>query len=107
MGHDIMAHNKEGEMVAYLRYTMSDPNSYEIYDLLEVRNFHGGVSGLGEFADFTRVQIEKALNKFEPELPRYPGDEKFEAFKKNEIKEFLKNCLDTTRKEGIVQIVFA
>lgn len=107
MGHDIFAQNDAGEMIAYLRYTMSDRNSYEIYKLLDVMNYHGGVSGIGISSDFSRPQIENALKNYDEARIRYAGNKKFEESQRKEIRKFLTHCLETVKKEDTVQIIFA
>lgn len=107
MGHDISARNKTKETIAYLRYVMLDPHSYEIYDLLEVTDSHGGVSGLGDIVTFTEKQISKAIEKLNETPSLYTKFGDFKTFPENDVKLFLNNCLETARKEETVQIMFA
>jgi len=106
MGHDISAQNKSGEMIAYLRYTMSDTNSYTIYRLLDSMDCHGGVSGLGRLVNFTQQQIEEALKNYDENQISYPRNKEFEMKQQNDIFKFLTKCLDTTEKEKTVQVFF-
>src|SRR5699024_5950423 len=106
MGHDISAQNKSGEMIAYLRYTMSDTNSYTIYHLLDLRVCHGVVSELGIFVNLIQQQIEEALKNYDENQISYPGNKEFEMKQQDDIFKFLTKCLDTTEKEITVQVFF-
>lgn len=93
-------------MIAYLRYTMWDPSSYEIYELLDAEDYHGGVSGTGTSSDFTHLQVEKARSTYIKDQGIASGHNKDEFPKLNEILEFLAGCLKITEKEQTVEIYF-
>lgn len=107
MGHDIMARNKDGDTIGYLRYSMWDTNSYEIYELLDAVDYHAGVSGNGWCTDFTTQQIEKAIKNYDKEAIVYSGNQLFEDRQQDDIWKFLTSCLEEAQKEQTVQICFA
>ncbi|MFD2762506.1 hypothetical protein [Lentibacillus juripiscarius] len=106
MSHDIIGHNKAGEAIAHLRFTMNDVNSSLVYSLLESSDYYAGVSGTGDIVRFSQQQIEKALENYNKDRIKYPGGKRFETWQRNEIQKFFKNCLETAKKEQTVQIFF-
>ncbi|TMN22731.1 hypothetical protein [Lentibacillus cibarius] len=106
MGHDILGYNKSGENVAYLRFSKNDVNSLVVYCLLESSDYFAGVSGTGDSVSFTQQQMEKALENYNRHMIIYPGKKHFETWQRNEILKFLKNCLEMTKKERTIQVLF-
>ena len=108
MGHDISGYNKDGQEIAYARFSMGNHNAAILYSLLNANKFYAGVSGCGDSCDFSIQQFEKALNSYNqlydtheslPKSDSLPWDQK-------QIHEFLLNCLRTAQKEGSVEVYF-
>lgn len=109
MGHDIYGHNKAGEAIAYIRFTMWDSCAYLFYNLLEATDCYAGPSGSGDSKTFSSQQMEKALKAnselFNNDSYKRPKDD-FLVWQQKEIKKFITSCLETARKEGSVKVLF-
>jgi hypothetical protein len=68
MGHDIYAHDPNSEFeldteYAYLRRSAFSPDKFIIYDVFDSKDYYGGCSGTGETVIYTKLQVERALEK--------------------------------------------
>ncbi|MGV3466375.1 MAG: hypothetical protein ACO1OT_13910 [Heyndrickxia sp.] len=108
MGHDIYGHNKAGQAIAYIRFTMGDSCAYTFYRLLDATDCYAGVSGSGKRKSLTLPQMEKALEEknvlFKNDVEK-PKDD-FLVWQQKEIHKFITSCLETARKEGSVDVLF-
>jgi hypothetical protein len=109
MGHDISGYNKEGEEIAYARFSMGNFNATILYHLLDANNYYAGVSGTGGSTTFSTQQMEKALYDYKqfynngdslPESDLLDWDQK-------QIQKFILSCLATAQDEGSVRVSFA
>ena len=85
MGHDTTAYKE----VAYLRRNAFSDENLLIYQLLDVDDEYGGVSGYGSYRYFSKEDIQKALERTTDKTPP-------------DIKKFLQVCA----KEKYVKIHF-
>ncbi|KUP09753.1 hypothetical protein Q73_01455 [Bacillus coahuilensis m2-6] len=109
MGHDISGYNRAGDSIAYARFSMGNHNSYILYDVLDCMKFHAGVSGSGEITVFNREQLERASNVFQDKYLQFiPPNLTCEAslWDIKQMTDFIQNCLETTKREGIVKVYF-
>lgn len=94
MGHDTTAFKiSDDEEVAYLRRSAFDERNEQIYDLLECKDCHAGVSGNGSTKVFTRDDIASAIVKA-------VTDEKY-----NRELDFLTDCM-LNMEDGKISIHF-
>jgi hypothetical protein len=93
MGHDTTAFRKEDDEVAYLRRSAFDERNEQIYELLDCKDCHAGVSGDGSLKEFTRDDIAAAIVKA-------VSDEKY-----NRELEFLTDCM-INMEDGKIMIHF-
>jgi hypothetical protein len=108
MGHDISGFNKEGEEIAYARFSMGNYNATILYHLLDANNFYAGVSGSGDSSAFTKQQIEKAVNAYKKFFNSDSLSESVSLdWDQKQILTFILNCLATAQKEGSVRVCFA
>ncbi|SOB98549.1 hypothetical protein SAMN05880501_10244 [Ureibacillus xyleni] len=108
MGHDILGFNKAGEEIAYARFSMGNPNSTILYNLLNALDYYAGVSGSGDSINISTQQIEEALEAFK-QICNYNDNSsksEFENWDAKQISNFLLNCLETARKEENVRVYF-
>lgn len=61
MGHDITAYKKS--QVAYYRKNAFNPTNHRLYEVLNCKQFNGGVSGLGHSREFNKEELQEAYNK--------------------------------------------
>lgn len=108
MGHDIYGINKNGEEVAYARFSMGNPNAIFLYTIMDADNYNAGVSGTGEVTTFSLQQMEKSWNAFKKYYSNTPleSDQEFEHWDEKQIFNFIRNCLTTAQKEGSVKVFF-
>ncbi|MBU9710672.1 hypothetical protein [Evansella tamaricis] len=108
MGHDISGYNQAGEEIAYARFSMGNYNAFILYSLLDANKFNAGVSGSGESSNFTVQQMEEAWNNYNQQYNKEDSLTETDIFywDKNQISEFLLNCLETAKKEGSVGVYF-
>jgi len=108
MGHDISGYNKAGKEIAYARFSMGNYNAIILYDLLDANKYYAGVSGSGGSATFSIQQIEKALNAYKKLYNNDDSESESDLINwdKNQIKNFILNCLATARKEKNVRVYF-
>jgi len=109
MGHDISGYNKEGNEVAYARFSMGNRNATIIYRLLDAFQHYGGVSGKGRSSTFSIQQIEKALRDcnqlFSNKATSHSSNDPI-PWDQKQIQDFIINCLETAQKEGSVKVFF-
>jgi hypothetical protein len=109
MGHDIYGFNKAGKEIAYARFSMGNYNATILYSLLEATDYYAGVSGSGRSNNFSKQQIERALNGY---MKLYNNgnspvlDNGFLAWDQKQILNFIQNCLVTAQKEDSVEVYF-
>lgn len=106
MGHDIIAQNNTGESIVHLRFTMWDANATEIYQLMDVEDLNGGVSGIGKDSSFSQFELENVLKNYDEDKISYPGTREHEIHRREEIRTFLINCLEIAKREKNVLIYF-
>ncbi|WP_240375241.1 hypothetical protein [Bacillus piscicola] len=109
MGHDICGFNKEGEEIAYARFSMGNYNALTLYKVLDAYEYYGGVSGIGRASNFSTEQMEKAWLAYEEmaNTDTSPSPEsKFVEWDKKQISQFIQNCLKTAQEEGSVRVSF-
>lgn len=104
MGHDISGYNKQEEQIAYARYSMNNNSARTLYEVLEVYDFDGGVSGIGAQEKFNAERIKQAIENFKN---IDWADFEDGAYEKEKLETFLNNCLKTAQEEGEVTISFA
>jgi|SRR5699024_7681084 len=108
MGHDILMFNKKGKEVGYLRFSMDDRLADTIYDIYDVKQFNGFVSGKGDQKTFTKEEIRAAYESYQTDKPSFTvyTNEKYHALRRNEIDTFIQTSVDTVNEEGEVTIYF-
>lgn len=108
MGHDILMFNKNGKEIGYLRFSMWDRTSDIIYDIFDVQEFNGIVSGKAEQKTFFTGDVQRAvMNYKQTEIKRIVYDnEQTTQWRKNEIEKFMASCVDAVRRDGEVTIFF-
>ncbi|GAB4074701.1 hypothetical protein GCM10028778_22040 [Barrientosiimonas marina] len=107
MSHDIFGTNKAGEIIAYLRFTMGDIKSGSVYSLLDVDEYHAGVSGTGDAATFSEDQLAQALDQYRQYHFQYSGETNtIDDLQQTEVLKFFNNCFYAAKAEKTVQIFF-
>lgn len=108
MGHDISGINKAGEEIAYARFSMGNYNAHILYSLLDANDYDAGVSGIGDVSTFSIQQIEKALSAYNQLFDNRDSLSESDnlSWDKNQIQNFILNCLATAKKEGNVRVCF-
>ncbi|MFC4389030.1 hypothetical protein ACFOZ1_14600 [Gracilibacillus marinus] len=105
MGHDIFAYNKANQEVAYARFSMFNDNSYILYDLLQAREFHAGVSGSGVCVEFSDVMMNQVMQDCNLLFPKNDRANRRDIDVK-QIQGFIKNSYEAAKNEGSVKICF-
>lgn len=88
---------------------MSNMNASILYQVLGADEYDGGVSGIGATASFSVEQMAKAMAEL---LKLYNIDDLSKLNKgaldmdKEQILNFISNCLDVAKEEGKVSIAF-
>lgn len=108
MGHDIYGLNKARKEIAYARFSMGNRNAILLYSLLEAYQFYAGVSGSGKSSTFSKQQMEKALHEYKK---LFNTDDSLSesngvSWDQKQIRDFIKNCLETAQKEESVEVYF-
>lgn len=108
MGHDILMFNKKGKEIGYLRFSMYDRSADAIYDIFNVKQFNGFVSGKGDQKTFSKEEIRAAYENYQTEKPSFTiyKNEKYHALRRNEIDTFIQTSVNTVKEEGEVTIFF-
>ena len=110
MGHDIYGINRDGEAIAYARFSMGNSNSVSLYSLLDAHDYFAGVSGTGEETTYTLQQIEKSWNSFKERNSNknisFQSEEEFTDIDEKQIYIFIRNCLLTAQKEGEIKVYY-
>jgi len=107
LSHDIYLSNKDGEVISHVRFTMGDMNAIWFYDLFDAQKYNAGVSGSGKNKTFSLPQMEKAYKNYLNDKGIYQtGNQEFFTWQQNEILKFIKNGIETAKKEDSVTIAF-
>ncbi|MGM0845098.1 MAG: hypothetical protein ACQEUT_08985 [Bacillota bacterium] len=107
MSHEMLGCNREGEEVAYARFSMGNSNAFVLYDLLDAHHYNAGVSGSGKSHSYSPLQMEKAFNGWKKLYGKKSQSESGAAnWDGKQINEFILNCFKTAQKEGSVKVLF-